>query len=112
MDARGVMFWMEQVFRALRGEAVTAATSRLTLDEIMVEIAAARGIPFPPQAEAEEAAAEAKWTPYLGPLPGRPYRTIRRNRVIDGYHLGHRRQGSAGSRRLHAGHHRAGEHPG
>jgi amino acid adenylation domain-containing protein len=86
MDARGVMFWMEQVFRALRGEAVTAATSMLTLDEIMAEIAAARGIPFPPQVEAEEAAEEAKWTPYLGPLPGRPYRTIRRNRVIDGYH--------------------------
>ena len=82
MDARAVMFWMEQVFRALRGEAVTAATSQLTLDEIMAEIAAARGIPLPPQVEAEE----AKWTPVLGPLPGRPYRTIRRNRTIDGYH--------------------------
>ena len=83
MDARGLVFWMEQVFRALRGEAVARATSRLTLEEIMAEIAAERGIPLPPRVEVEE---EVKWAPILGPLPGRPYRVIRRNRTIDGYH--------------------------
>ena len=82
MDGKGVIFWLTQVFRALRGEAVTEAASRLTVEEIMAEVAAAQGSTIPPAAKAQQ----VMWESMFGPLPGAPHSTIRRNRAIDGYH--------------------------
>ena len=47
MDGRGVMLWQREIFRALRGEAVEPADSRLTHDDVMAEIAARLGIGLP-----------------------------------------------------------------
>ncbi len=82
MDAKGAMFWLTQVFRALRGEPVVEATSRLTANDILAEIASAQGREFPPVASTQA----VNWQPLLGPLPGPPYRVLRRRRTIDGYH--------------------------
>jgi amino acid adenylation domain-containing protein len=84
MDAKGVMFWLTQVFRALRGEPVVAATSRLTANDVLAEIASAQGRELPPMAGPQA----VRWQPLLGPLPGPPYRVLRRRRTIDGYHPG------------------------
>jgi amino acid adenylation domain-containing protein len=83
MDGRGVMFWLTQVFRALRGEPVAGSASPLTTEGIMAEIATAQGIELPPPVETQKKVA---WESVLGPLPGTPHSVIRRNRVIDGYH--------------------------
>ena len=82
MDGRGVMFWLAQVFRALRGETVAEATSRLTVDDMLAEIAATQGRELPPA----PAAQQVKRQPLLGPLPGAPHRSLQRRRAIDGYH--------------------------
>jgi amino acid adenylation domain-containing protein len=82
MDGKGVIFWATQVFRALNGEPVTPATSALHVEEIMAEIAAAHGTALPPAARAQDVPRES----IFGPLPGAPHRTVRRGRVIDGYH--------------------------
>jgi hypothetical protein len=82
MDGHGTMLWLTQVFRALRGEAVATTTSTLTVDDMLAEIAAARGCDLPPVAKAQP----VKWQPLFGPLPGPPYRTLQRRRTVDGYH--------------------------
>ena len=82
MDGKGVMFWQEQVFRALRGEPVEGAASRLTIEEILAETAAALGQELPPKAPP----GPAGWQPLLGDLPAAPPGSLWRRRTIDGYH--------------------------
>jgi amino acid adenylation domain-containing protein len=82
MDGKGVVFWVTQVFRALRGAAVAEAASPLSVEEIMAEIAAAQDMSLPPAARAQR----AQWESIFGPLPGKPHSIIRRYRTIDGYH--------------------------
>jgi amino acid adenylation domain-containing protein len=82
MDGGGTMFWITQVFRSLRGEAVSEADSRLTVDELKEEIAARLGRELPPAVPA----AEPQWRSALGPLPGGPRRSMWRRRTIMGTH--------------------------
>jgi hypothetical protein len=83
MDAQGVMLWQRQVFRALRGEAVEGATSRLTRDEAITEIAAGVGVDLPPT---EEAQPGPEWRSVLGRLPSGRRRSLWHRRTIDGIH--------------------------
>jgi hypothetical protein len=83
MDGKGAMFWQAQVFRALRGEAVEEARSRLTIDDVLAEAAAALGTDLPPKAVVEK---RADWRPPLGELPAGPRRSLWRRRTIDGAH--------------------------
>jgi amino acid adenylation domain-containing protein len=85
MDGRGVMFWLQQVFRALRGEAVEEALSTMSYEEARLEIAANFGVDLSPSAP--EAPGPA-WRPVLGPLPRGPRRCAWHRRTIDGVHLG------------------------
>jgi amino acid adenylation domain-containing protein len=84
MDGRGVMLWQRQVFRALSGEAVEGADSRLTHDDVMAEIIAKLGIDLPPKAEPSE----LEWRSVMGKVPSGPRRSLWRRRTIDGVHLG------------------------
>jgi hypothetical protein len=83
MDAHGVLLWQRQVFRALRGEAVQGATSRLTRDEAMAEIAASLGIDLPPFAGPQQG---PPWRNLLGKVPSGPRRALWQRRTIDGIH--------------------------
>jgi amino acid adenylation domain-containing protein len=80
MDAHGARLWQQQVFRALRGEPVKDAPSRLTTDEIMTEIAARAGEELPPV----RPVSRQPWRSPLGPQPGRPRHSLWRRRRIDG----------------------------
>lgn len=82
MDGKGVIFWLTQVFRALRGEAVAEATSRLSVAELMAEDAAVRGIELPPAAKSQQVKRES----IFGPLPPAAQGMVRGNRTIDGYY--------------------------
>jgi amino acid adenylation domain-containing protein len=84
MDGRGVMMWQRQVFRALRGEAVEPADSRLTHDDVMAEVATRLGIELPPRTEPTELG----WRSVMGKVPTGPRRSLWRRRTIDGIHLG------------------------
>ena len=84
MDGRGVMLWQREIFRALRGEAVEPADSRLTHDDVMAEIAARLDIGLPPRTGPNE----HKWRSVMGTVPSGPRRTLWRRRTIDGIHLG------------------------
>ena len=84
MDGRGVMLWQRQVFRALRGEAVEAADSRLTHEDVMAEIATSLGTDMPPKSEPSG----PPWRSLLGQVPSGRRRTLWRRRTIDGVHLG------------------------
>ena len=84
MDGRGVMLWLRQVFRALRGEAVEGADSRLTHDDVMAEVAAKFGVDLPPKT----GPSELEWRSVLGLVPSGPRRSLWRRRTIDGVHLG------------------------
>jgi amino acid adenylation domain-containing protein len=86
MDGRGVMLWQRQAFRALRGEAVEPADSRLTHDDVMAEVAASLGIELPPRTESQESTLE--WRSVMGQVPSGPRRSLWRRRTIDGVHLG------------------------
>ncbi len=81
-DGAGMVFWMTQVFRALRGETVEGADSRLTVDELKEQIAAGLGRELPPA----EPPAEQQWRSALGPLPRGPRRSMWRRRTIMGTH--------------------------
>jgi hypothetical protein len=83
MDGKGAMFWQAQVFRALRGEAVEEARSRLTVDDVLAEVAAELGTDLPPKAPVEK---RADWHPPLGELPAGPRLSLWRRRTIDGAH--------------------------
>ena len=85
MDGQGVLLWQRQVFRALRGEAVEGAGSRLTRDEAMATIAARLGIDLPPAAGPQPG---PEWRSVLGKLPSGPRRSLWRRRTIDGIHTG------------------------
>jgi amino acid adenylation domain-containing protein len=84
MDGRGTMFWQRQVFRALRGEAVETADSRLNHGDVMAAICANSGISLPPRTEA----AQSHWRSLMGEVPSGPRRSLWRRRTIDGVHLG------------------------
>jgi amino acid adenylation domain-containing protein len=84
MDGRGVMLWQQQVFRALRGDAVEGATSRLNVDEVKAEVVASLGIDQP----SPSAPSKTEWRSVLGELPSGPRRSMWRRRTIDGIHLG------------------------
>jgi amino acid adenylation domain-containing protein len=81
-DGRGALFWLAQVFSALRGETVEGADSRLTVDEIQDQIAANLGREFPPVVPP----AERDWRSALGRLPQGPRRSMWRRRTIIGTH--------------------------
>jgi amino acid adenylation domain-containing protein len=86
-DGHGLMLWQRQVFRALRGEPVEEATSRLTRDEVLAEIAATLG---PRQEAAQDPDPEPRpaWLSVLGELPSGSPRSLWRRRTIDGIHVG------------------------
>jgi hypothetical protein len=84
MDGKGAMFWQRQIFRALRGEAVESATSRLTCLDVREAIAARLGIELPPPAMPSG----QPWGSPLGRLPKGPRRSMWRRRTIDGVHAG------------------------
>ncbi len=84
MDGRGVMLWQREIFRALRGEAVEPADSRLTHEDVMADIAARLNIGLPPRTGPNE----HKWRSVMGTVPSGPRRTLWRRRTIDGIHLG------------------------
>ena len=85
MDGRGVMFWQQQVFRALRGEAVAQALSTLAYEDVRVKIATDIGLDFTsPSPEPPP----PTWRPVLGPLPKGPRRSVWHRRTVDGIHLG------------------------
>jgi len=81
MDGTGMLLFQQQVFRALRGEAVQSVTSRLNLDEVQQEIATRLGVDLPPATYPQ-----LEWRSLLGPLPRKPYGGGWRRRVIDGTH--------------------------
>jgi amino acid adenylation domain-containing protein len=81
-DASAVLFWLTQVFRALRGERVEGADSQLTVDELKEQIAANLGRELPPAVPP----AEPQWRSALGPLPPGPRRSMWRRRTIMGTH--------------------------
>jgi amino acid adenylation domain-containing protein len=85
MDGRGVMFWQQQVFRALRGEAPEEALSTQGYDETRAEVAATFGIDLPLRAPRMP---RLEWRSVLGPLPRGPRRSAWHRRTIDGIHLG------------------------
>ena len=84
MDGRGVMFWQQQVFRALRGEATEEASSMLAYEEARLRIVTDLGIDLSPTAPEPP----PEWRPVLGPLPRGPRRSIWHRRTIDGIHVG------------------------
>ena len=85
MDGHGAMFWQQQVFRALRGEPVAGAHSRLT--EVMEEVAATLGVDLPP-APPPPGLDGLEWRYPLGSVPSGPRGSMWRRRVIDGTHPG------------------------
>jgi amino acid adenylation domain-containing protein len=85
MDGQGVMLWQRQVFRALRGEAVEPATSRLTCEDVLVQIAARLGIDLPTLTAPQPG---PEWRSVLGTFPSGRRRSLWRRRTIDGIHLG------------------------
>ena len=84
MDGRGAMLWQRETFRALRGEAVEPADSRLTHEDVMTEITARLGIGLPPRT----GPSEHQWRSVMGTVPGGPRWSLWRRRTIDGIHLG------------------------
>ena len=84
MDGRGAMLWQREIFRALRGEAVEPADSRLTHDDVMAEIAARLDIGLPPRT----GPSQHQWRSVMGTVPSGPRRSLWRRRTIDGIHLG------------------------
>jgi amino acid adenylation domain-containing protein len=83
MDGHGAMFWQRQVFRALRGEPVEGADSRLT--EVLEEVAAKLGVDLPP-VSTPPGLDGLEWRSPLGPVPSGPLGSMWRRRVIDGTH--------------------------
>lgn len=84
LDGRGVMLWQREIFRALRGEAVEPADSRLTHEDVMAEIAARLDTGLP----ARSGPQEGQWRSVMGTVPSGPRRSLWRRRTIDGIHLG------------------------
>jgi amino acid adenylation domain-containing protein len=84
MDGKGVLLWQQQVFRALRGEAVEGVTSRLTSEEVMAEIAARLGIVLAPPVGPPA----PPWRSVLGEFSKGPRGSLWRRRTIDGIHSG------------------------
>lgn len=82
MDGCGAMLWQRQVFRALRGEAVEGATSRLTVDEVQAAVVAQLGRELPPRVPPPK----QQWRSALGDLPKGPRRSMWRRRTIEGTH--------------------------
>jgi amino acid adenylation domain-containing protein len=83
MDGVGTLLWQRQVFRALRGEAVEGAASRLNVAEVQEEIAARLGIDLPPSTDPEPV---PEWRSLLGKIPSGPRGAMWRRRVVDGTH--------------------------
>jgi amino acid adenylation domain-containing protein len=86
MDGGGVMWWQRQVFRALRGEAVEEATSRLTCADVRAAIAERLGHELPPVVPPSGPGQPQR--SLLGKLPRGPRRSMWRRRTIDGIHPG------------------------
>jgi amino acid adenylation domain-containing protein len=84
MDGRGVMFWQQQVFRALRGEAVEEALSTVAYDEARAEIISTLNVDLRPRGNRTP---RPEWRAILGPVPKGSRRTIWHRRTIDGIHL-------------------------
>jgi amino acid adenylation domain-containing protein len=90
MDGRGVMFWQQQVFRALRGEPVEDAVSTMVCDEAKAVIAASLGfdLTLPVAGPLAAGPPEPEWRSVLGQLPKGPRRSTWHRRTIDGIHVG------------------------
>ncbi|WP_107486011.1 non-ribosomal peptide synthetase [Streptomyces sp. MUSC 14] len=80
-DARGLMLWIEDVFRVLRGAEPSGAPSTLSRDEFLEELHLPGGLPPIPRNVGELA-----WSSPLGPLPRKPSGIIWRRRSVDGSH--------------------------
>ncbi|WP_410641680.1 non-ribosomal peptide synthetase [Amycolatopsis sp. lyj-346] len=77
MDSKGVLLWLEDVFRVLRGEPPVGAPSPITVTELL------DGVPVPPRPGLKS---DMEWPSALGPrTPGRPGIFWRR-RTVDGVH--------------------------
>jgi amino acid adenylation domain-containing protein len=82
MDGVGALFWLRQVFRALRGEAVATATAEPSREQLMTEIMArlGRGLPPGPRPAAAE-------RPSLLGHPSTTHRrSLWRRRTVQGTH--------------------------
>ncbi|MFB8180668.1 amino acid adenylation domain-containing protein [Streptomyces sp. NPDC055966] len=80
-DARGLMLWIEDVFRVLRGSEPLGAPSTLSRDEFLEDLDLPGGPPPVPRN-----VGELLWSSPLGPLPRRPSGIIWRRRSVDGSH--------------------------
>ncbi|MDI5973252.1 non-ribosomal peptide synthetase [Streptomyces sp. SL13] len=81
-DARGLMLWIEDIFRVLRGSEPLGAPSTLSREEFLEQLEWPGGLPPIPQR-----VGELVWSSPLGPLPRRPPgRTLWRRRTVDGSH--------------------------
>ncbi|MER7678833.1 non-ribosomal peptide synthetase [Streptomyces sp. NPDC096934] len=80
-DARGLMLWIEDVFRVLRGSEPEGAPSTLSRDEFLRDLDLPGGLP-----PAARNVAGLAWPSPLGRLPRRPAGTLWRRRSVDGSH--------------------------
>ncbi|GGO97794.1 non-ribosomal peptide synthetase [Wenjunlia tyrosinilytica] len=80
-DARGLMLWAADVFRALRGEEPLGARSAVNSDELLRLLDQSQ--PLPP---ALRAAGRLEWPSPLGRLPRGRRAVVWRRRTVDGSH--------------------------
>ncbi|MFF4977704.1 hypothetical protein [Streptomyces sp. NPDC001083] len=80
-DARGLMLWIEDVFRVLRGSEPAGAPSTLSRDEFLRDLDLPGGLP-----PAARNVSGLAWPSPLGRLPRRPAGTLWRRRSVDGSH--------------------------
>ncbi|MCX4744033.1 amino acid adenylation domain-containing protein [Kitasatospora sp. NBC_01287] len=82
MDGRGTLLWAQEVFRALRGETLLGAPSRLNDQQLMDGLASELPDGLPEIA----ARPESRWPSPLGGVPPRPRGVVWRRRTVDGTH--------------------------
>ena len=78
-DARGLLLWMTDVFRVLRGEEPLGAPSRLNSTEFLEQLDIPGGLP-----PALAAAGKLEWPSPLGRLPRGRHGIVWRRRTVDG----------------------------
>ncbi|WP_433618884.1 amino acid adenylation domain-containing protein [Dactylosporangium sp. CA-139114] len=77
MDGKGVLIWIDEIFRALRGDEPIGAPSRITEHELLERITAPRS----PAIEAD-----LEWPSALGSRPAGPQGFFWRRKTVDGVH--------------------------
>ncbi|MFI9565159.1 non-ribosomal peptide synthetase [Streptomyces rishiriensis] len=80
-DARGLMLWVEDVFRVLQGSEPSGAPSTVSRDEFLESLELPGGLP-----PISRNVGELVWPSPLGPVPRKPSGTLWRRRSVDGSH--------------------------